>query len=126
MGKTKEEHEKEIIKQIKSNNIHKIQHIFVHYLDLKSAQFYNLELEKSEGIKEAINLNKTKSVEYMIHKWIESENATLQISAFKVLCDEEDRKKLSMQFTESKNVNHEIDLSSLSTDEIKDLLKENE
>jgi hypothetical protein len=62
----------------------------------------------------------------MIHKWIESENATLQISAFKVLCDEEDRKKLSMQFTESKNVNHEIDLSSLSTDEIKDLLKDNE
>jgi len=105
--KSKEQHEKEILETISKHNIMKIQHIFSHYLDLKSSQFYNLELEKSESIKEAINLNKTKAVSYMINKWIASENPTLQISAFKVLCDDEERKKLSMQFLESEN-KHEL------------------
>jgi hypothetical protein len=107
MGKSKEQHESDILEVIEKNKVMKIQHIFSHYLDLKSSQFYNLELEKSESIKDAINLNKTKAVSYMINKWIASENPTLQISAFKVLCDEDERKKLSMQFVESEN-KHEL------------------
>jgi len=107
MGKTKEHHEKEILEVIIKHKVMKIQHIFSHYLDLKSAQFYNLELDKSESIKEAITINKTKAVSYMINKWIASENPTLQISAFKVLCDDDERKKLSMQFIESDN-KHEL------------------
>ena len=107
MGKTKQQHEAEIIEVIERNKIMKIQHIFTHYLDLKSAQFYNLELEKSESIKEAITLNKTKAVGYMLNKWISSDNPTLQISAFKVLCDDDERKKLSMQFMETDN-RHEL------------------
>lgn len=105
--KSKIQHEKDIVDIIKKHKIMKIQHIFSHYLDLKSAQFYNLELEKSESIKEAINLNKTKAVSYMINKWIASDNPTLQISAFKVLCDDDERKKLSMQFLDSDN-KHEL------------------
>jgi hypothetical protein len=105
--KTKEQHEKEILDVIVKHKIMKIQHIFSHYVDLKSAQFYNLELEKSESIKEAISLNKTKAVSYMINKWIASENPTLQISAFKVLCEDDERKKLSMQFMETDN-KHEL------------------
>jgi len=105
--KPKEQHEKEIVDIIIKYKVMKIQHIFQHYFDLKSAQFYNLELEKSESIKEAINMNRTKAVSYMINKWIESENPTLQISAFKVLCDDDERKKLSMQFMESEN-KHEL------------------
>lgn len=107
MGKSKEQHEKEILDVIVKHKIMKIQHIFSHYVDLKSAQFYNLELEKSESIKDAINLNKTKAVSYMINKWIASENPTLQISAFKVLCEDDERKKLSMQFMETDN-KHEL------------------
>ena len=107
MGKTKEQHEKEILDVIVKHKIMKIQHIFTHYQDIRSAQFYNLELEKSESIKEAISLNKTKAVSYMINKWIASENPTLQISAFKVLCDDDERKKLSMQFMETDN-KHEL------------------
>ena len=76
--------------------IMRIQHIFPFYPDLKSAQFYNLELEKSESIKEAIALNKSTTVNFLLNKWIDSDNPTLQISAFKVVCDDEERKKLSM------------------------------
>jgi hypothetical protein len=107
MGKPKEDHEERILQVIKDNRIMKIQHIFTHYTDLQSSQFYNLELEKSEAIKDAIALNKTKAVGYMLDKWIKSDNATLQISAFKVLCDDDERKKLSMQFIESENT-HEV------------------
>jgi hypothetical protein len=107
MGKSKEQHEKEILEVVIKNKVMKIQHIFQHYTDIASAQFYNLELEKSESIKEAIKLNKSKAVSYMLNKWVGSDNATLQISAFKVLCEDEDRKKLSMQFVESEN-KHEL------------------
>ena len=105
--KPKEQHEEEILKLIVKHKIMKIQHIFQHYTDLASAQFYNLELEKSESIKEAITTNKSKAVSYMLNKWVGSDNATLQISAFKVLCEDEDRKKLSMQFVESEN-SHQV------------------
>jgi hypothetical protein len=105
--KPKEQHEKEIVDVIVKHKVMKIQHIFSHYLDLKSSQFYNLELEKSEAIKEAIDNNKSKACTYMLNKWIGSDNPTLQISAFKVLCDEDERKKLSMQFVETDN-KHEL------------------
>jgi len=105
--KRKEDHEEQILKLIEKHKIMKIQHIFQHYTDLGSSQFYNLELEKSESIKEAISKNKSKAVSYMLNKWVGSDNATLQISAFKVLCEDEDRKKLSMQFVESEN-KHEL------------------
>jgi len=107
MGKSKEYHEENIVQIIKDNRIMKIQHIFTHYTELQSSQFYNLELEKSETIKDQIALNKTKAVGYMLDKWIKSDNPTLQISAFKVLCDDEERKKLSMQFMETDN-KHEL------------------
>jgi hypothetical protein len=107
MGKTKEQHEKEILDIIVKNKVMKINHIFQHYTDLQHSQFYNLELDKSESIKEAISKNKSKAVSYMLNKWVGSDNATLQISAFKVLCEDEDRKKLSMQFVESEN-SHQV------------------
>ena len=107
MGKAKEQHEKEILDVIVKNKVMKITHIFQHYTDLQRAQFYNLELDKSDIIKEAIAKNKSKAVSYMLNKWVGSDNATLQISAFKVLCEDEDRKKLSMQFVESEN-KHEL------------------
>jgi hypothetical protein len=107
MGKTKEQHEEQILNIVVKHKIMKINHIFQHYTDLQHSQFYNLELDKSESIKEAITTNKSKAVSYMLNKWVGSDNATLQISAFKVLCEDEDRKKLSMQFVESEN-SHQV------------------
>jgi len=107
MGKTKEQHEKEITDIIVNNKIMCIDHIFSHYLDLKPSQFYNLELQKSESVKDAIHRNKSKGASYLLNKFIASDNPTLQISAFKIICSDEQRKKLSMQFVESEN-KHEI------------------
>jgi len=122
--KAKEKHENEILKIIIKYKIMKIQHIFVHYTDLKSSQFYNLELEKSECIKEAIKDNKSKAVSYMLNKWVASDNPTLQISAFKVLCEDDDRRKLSLQFVESENNNVNHNSKPLTLEELKKRSKE--
>lgn len=107
MGKSKEEHEREITEVIINNKIMCADHIFAHYTGLKSSQFYNLELQKSESIKDAIHTNKSKGASYLLNKFIASDNPTLQISAFKIICSDEQRKKLSMQFVESEN-KHEL------------------
>jgi len=105
--KPKEQHEEEITKIIVNHKIMCIDHIFAHYTGLKASQFYNLELQKSESIKDAINTNKSKGASYLLNKFIASDNPTLQISAFKIICTDEQRKKLSMQFIESEN-KHEV------------------
>lgn len=97
MGKQKVEHEKEIANIIKEKKIMFISHIFGHYTDLKSSQFYNLGLEKSEIIKSAIAENRKKATSFMLNKWIASDNATLQIAAYKLLCDDEERMNLTQE-----------------------------
>jgi len=96
MARTKEEHEKGSLEAIEKYKLTNIQHIFAYYTDIKSAQFYNLELEKSESIKEAIKTNRAKACSFMLSKWIASDRDALQISAFKILCSDEERRALSM------------------------------
>ena len=98
--KPKEQHEKDIVEIVIRNKICVIQHIFGHYTDLKSSQFYNLELEKSESIKDAISQNKSKGTNYLLNKWITSENPTLQIAAYRIICSHEERQSLNQQYVE--------------------------
>lgn len=100
MGKTKNQHEKDIVEIIKEKNVMYIQHIFGHYPDLASSQFYNLKLEESERIKEAIAKNKSKATGYLINKWIGSDNPTLQIAAYRLTCTDEERQKLNQNYLE--------------------------
>ena len=100
MAKTKQQHEKDIIKVIRGKKIFRISHIFNHYLELGSSQFYNLELEKSENIKEALLQNREKAKEHMIHKWVSGENSTLQIAAFRLLADKEEHQLLNQQYVD--------------------------
>jgi hypothetical protein len=93
-------YESEILEVITTKNIMNIQSIFAYYGDLKSSQFYNLGLEKSESIKEAINTNKLRTKHSLWNKWYKSDNATLQIALFKSICSDEERKKLSHQYIE--------------------------
>ena len=96
--KTKEQHEDEIVEAIIKHKIRIIQHIFGYYTDIKSSQFYNLELEKSERIKGAISRNKAKDTGVLLDKWLKSENATLQIAAYRLICTNEERQMLNQQY----------------------------
>ena len=104
MAKTKEQHEKDIVEVIKAKKICRISHIFGFYTDIKSSQFYNLKLEKSDNIKEAIHQNRAKGTGYLLNKWISSDNATLQIAAYRLICTPEERQLLNQQYIEMKQI----------------------
>lgn len=95
--KKKEQYEKEITECIKQYKLMFISHIFGFYTDLKISQFYNLGLEKSEMIKEAIAQNRAKASGVLVHKWIASDNATLQIAGYRLICTEEERIALNQE-----------------------------
>ena len=102
MGLTKDEHEKAILKIIKENNIVFIEHIWNYYFRLRKSQFYNLELEKSEAIRAAIDNNRAKAVNKMLNNWLENKNSTLQIAAMRLICTPEQRQMLNQQYIEMK------------------------
>ena len=94
----KNTYEKEILKVIKENNLFVIQDIFAFYSGIKSSQFYNLELEKSEILKRAIDDNKKKTCQSQKNKWYKSDNPTLQIALFKTICSNDDLRKLAQTY----------------------------
>ena len=103
MGLTKAAHEKAILKIIKENNIVFIEHIWNYYFRLRKSQFYNLELEKSEAIRDAIDKNRAKEVNKMLNNWLENKkNSTLQIAAMRLICTPEQRQMLNQQYIEMK------------------------
>lgn len=102
MGLTKDEHEKEILKIIIENNIMFIEHIWNYYFRLRKSQFYNLELEKSEAIRSAIDNNRAREVNKMLNNWFENKNSTLQIAAMRLICTPEQRQMLNQQYIEMK------------------------
>jgi len=104
MAKTKDQHEKDIVEVIKEKKICRISHIFGFYTDIKSSQFYNLKLEKSDNIKEALHQNRAKGTGYLLNKWISSDNATLQIAAYRLICTPEERQMLNQQYIEMKQI----------------------
>lgn len=96
----KDIYEREILEIIKTKFITKIKQIFSYYSGIQSAQFYNLGLEKSETLLKAMQDNRTKACQSLLSKWLHSDNPTLQMAAYKILCEDEDRKKLSMAYTD--------------------------
>ena len=103
MGSTKAAHEKAILKIIKENNIVFIEHIWNYYFRLRKSQFYNLGLEKSEAIRDAIDKNRAKEVNKMLNNWLENKkNSTLQIAAMRLICTPEQRQMLNQQYIEMK------------------------
>ena len=95
----KKKYEKELLKVIQDKKIAFLNHCFA-YTSFSSSTAYNYELEKLESIKEAINKNRVSAKNYMLQKWIASENATLQISAFRLLSDTEEHQKLNQSYVD--------------------------
>lgn len=117
-------HEQEMIEAIKKHNWMRWSHIDWNALSFGRATAYNHKLERLDTIKATFEQNRSKATNYLLQKWINSDNATLQIAAFKIVADSDDHKRLNQTYVEQKTT--EVDLSELSTDEIKELLKDDE
>jgi hypothetical protein len=103
MSKSKE-HEEEMIKAIQKYEWARWAHIEWQLLTFGRATAYNHQLEKLDSIKEAFEVNRSKATNYMLKKWILSDNATLQIAAFKIVASEDDHKRLNQSFVEQKSI----------------------
>lgn len=100
MRTKKAQHEKNIIEIIRKNKVMFISHIFGYYGQISRQYFYQIGLDKSDEIKKAIADNRAKATGFMINKWIASDNPTLQVCAYKILCSDDERKRLSKDYVE--------------------------
>jgi len=112
MAKSKKQrYEEEILEVIKNKKIMRFSHVFAHYTGCSMSTAYNHELEKLESIKEALKKNRSTATNYLIQKWISSDNATLNVAAFKLVCSDEERQKLNQQnvdLNHSGNIDYKV------------------
>jgi hypothetical protein len=110
-----EKHIEDIIALIPKHAIFSFKDIFVYYKGCTRQWAYELNIDKNDTIKGLIYDNKRKGVSSLLSKWVTSSNPTLQISAMKILSDDDERMKLSMnhQVTEiyEKPIFNGIDLN---------------
>lgn len=67
------------------------------YLPCARSTFYELDLDKSDNLINALLKVKTEIKVSMRSKWYKSENATLQMGLMKLISTDEELRKLSMQ-----------------------------
>lgn len=99
MRLSKKQHIENILNVIEQHHIMFLNHIFGYYKELSRSSFYNLGLDKLDTIKTAIIDNRSRATGFMINKWIGSENPTLNIAAYKLICTEEERQKLAKDYS---------------------------
>ena len=100
----------------------------VAFLPISKKTFYEyfpVESDESNELKELLNQNKTELKVSMRSKWYKSNAPALQMALMKLIATPEELKKLSMHYQESDtnlNFNTNIDTSKLSDDTLDDLM----
>ena len=92
-------HEKGILEAIQKYPIFSFKDIFIHYKACTRTTAYNHNLDKLDSIKEAIYMNRRKSVVSLLTKWLNSDNATLQLAAMRLICDPDEHRALNQNYT---------------------------
>lgn len=88
------------VKVIKENNLTTIEES-VSYLPCSRATFYNLDLDKIDIIRDAIDNEKMNMKQKMKRKWLESDASALQIALMRLICTDDERQKLALNYNQS-------------------------
>ena len=83
-------------------------HAFGGFVSFSRRTAYDYGLHELHDIKEALFQNRSKGVNYLIQKWINSDNATLQVAAMRMICESEDHQRLNQQYTDVTSGGKEI------------------
>lgn len=78
------------------------------FLPIASSTFYSWEMEKSEELKELLNLNRVELKVSMRSKWYKSNAPALQMALMKLIATPEELRKLSMTHTAVEEVDKPI------------------
>ena len=116
------EHEKGILEAIEKHPIFSFKDIFVYYKACSRATAYNHGLDKLDSIKEAIYSNRRRGVSTMLSKWLISQNATLQLAAMRMICDQEEHRSLNQNYNDitTKGESINIPISKWAKDDTSD------
>lgn len=93
------QYEAEMLAAIKEHKIAFFNHCFA-FVPFSRRTAYEHFLHQSHTIKDAINKNRVQGKNYMLTKWIESDNATLQVAAYRLLSDSEEHQKLNQSYVD--------------------------
>jgi len=88
--------EKQALEAIEKHKLFFIEDV-VCYMDCSKTTFYSYKLNESDTIKELLTKVKTELKVSMRSKWYKSTNATLQMGLMKLISNDIEIKKLSMQ-----------------------------
>lgn len=83
----------------------------ISFLPCSQSTFYDHKLEQSEDIKSALEENRVLQKHKMRANWINGDNSTLQLAAYKLLSNDDEIKKLSMQHTDVTSDGKQIGLT---------------
>lgn len=98
-------YEEELIEFIKKHKFMKWSHIIWKQSPFSKRTAYNYDLHNLQTIKDAMADNCSEAMQYLLQKWIQSDNSTLQIAAMRIVADPETHKKLNQSYVESDNKN---------------------
>jgi len=93
--RTFEQYEVDILDAIKTSNLFTIEMIFSFYSGISRSQFYELKLNKSDILKNALDDNKNRTKQSMLNKWYKSDNPTLQMGLMKLIGTDEEAHRLN-------------------------------
>lgn len=122
MSDKAKKYEKELLKVIKSKKIAFFDHCFG-FTSFSRTTAYDYKLNESDVIKDAINQNRVTSKNYMLNKWVESNNPILQISAYRLLSTTEEHRLLNQNTNQVEvqiGVNDTLKEAKKIADELKD------
>jgi len=113
MAYDKEEVFEEVIKVIRDNKLKHFYYIegFIEPTTPTLYEFFPLESDEFNTIKRELGLNKIASKNKMVNKWEDSENAALQIAAFKLIATDEEREALSTNYQKVDQKTEDITLT---------------
>ena len=99
MAYTKTALKKQSLEAIEKHKLLFIDEIIA-YLPCSKATFYNHKLEQLEELKSLLSSNRLKMKVKLKKKWYKSGNATLQIALYKLICNDVERRKISLNYNE--------------------------
>lgn len=111
----KAEYAEELLSILRGKKIAFLSHAFA-YTSFSSSTAYNFELEKMESVKETIKKNRANAKNYMVQKWIASDNATLQVAAYRLMSDPEEHKLLNQSYIDHTSGGEKVIFNGIDLD----------
>ena len=130
MAYNKEKIFKQALKLTKLKGIHFIEDVVARLPITKTSfyEYFTIGSDEMNAIKDSLSENVVRSKQRMRKKWEEGDNATLQLANYKLIGDQEERKKLSVSYHEHESPEgtmtpqQVINLSNVPDDVLQSLL----